>query len=372
MRPSLHATLWLFTLVTLTGCASSEITERRSYVGDEKLARPGRILVYDFVSAPTDSSADSSASTVTGAAASSDVGRPTVAGAAQQDGPPTGKATDAHRKLGIRVAQELVADIRNEGFPAVRAAGEPAPQAGDIVIKGYFVSLDKGAADKRVLLGFGSGAAELKTVVDGYQMTDRGLRPLGSSEVQAASGKLPGLVVPLAVVVATANPIGLIVGGAAKAVGEADGSDTIDGAAKRTAGQISEELLAEFHRQGWTQVAAADPGQTQRSTPGPTPRPAPVTVGGDSSLPPVAGDDPYVVQLASFTSAQSAQQEWTVLRDRFPSLLVDKSQILEPASVAGVGQVYRLQAGPYPSHSAAADACSRLLAEQQDCFVMQR
>jgi len=369
MRLSLRATLWLFTLAALAGCASSEITERRSYVGDEKLARPGRIVVYDFVSAPTDGTADRSASTAAGGPAGSDAGPSAVAGGSQQDGPPIGAETDAHRKLGIRVAQELVADIQHEGFPAVRADGEPAPQVGDIVIKGYFVTLDRGAADKRVLLGFGSGAAELKTVVDGYQMTDRGLRPLGSSEVQAESGKLPGLVVPLAVVVATANPIGLIVGGAAKAVGEADGSDTIDGAAKRTAGQISGELVAEFRRQGWTEVAAAEPGQTP-TTPGPTPGPAAVEAAQPPA--PVAGDDPFVVQLASFTTAESAQQEWTALQGRFPSLLDDKSQILQPASVAGVGQVYRLQMGPFASHSAAADTCSRLLAEQQDCFVMQR
>lgn len=364
MKPSLRATLWLLALITLTGCASSQVTERQSYVGDEKLARPDRILVYDFVSAPSDSPADTGANTAADTPAGSAAGTSPAGRDAQQSGPPIGKVTDAHRKLGIRVAEELVADIRNEGFPAVRAAGEPAPRTGDLVIKGYFVSLDNGTAGKRVLLGFGSGAAELKTVVEGYQMTDRGLRPLGSSQIQAGSGKMPGLVVPLAVVAATANPIGLIVGGAVKVAGEADGSDTIDGAAKRTAGQISEELLAEFHRQGWTEVAAAGPG--------PTPEPAPVAAGAQPPAGPGAGQDPFVVQLASFTTAQSAQQEWTALQGQFPNVLDDKSQILQPASVAGVGQVYRLQAGPFASHSAAADACTRLLEEQQDCFVMKR
>lgn len=364
MRPALRATLWLFTLAALAGCASSQVTERKSYIGDEKLARPGRILVYDFFSAPADGSAETSASTATRASA--------AAPGAHQNSPPIEEVTDAHRKLGIRVAEELVADIRNAGFPAVRAVGEPAPQNGDIVIKGNFVNLDKGAAEKRVLLGFGSGAAKLKTVVDGYQMTDQGLRPLASSEIQAGSGKMPGLVLPLAVVAVTANPIGLIVGGTAKAVGEADGSDTIDGAAKRTAGQISEELVAEFHRQDWAEAAAAGPEPTTGPTTGQAPGSAPADVAAVPTADPDPGDEPFVVQLASFTTAQSAQQEWTALQGRFPTVLDDKSQILQPASVAGVGQVIRLQAGPFPSHSAATDACSQLLAERQDCFVMKR
>ncbi len=47
------------------------------------------------------------------------------------------------------------------------------------------------------------------------------------------------MVLPVAVLAVTANPIGLVVGGAVKLTGEATGSDTIEGAAKRTAEEIS-------------------------------------------------------------------------------------------------------------------------------------
>jgi hypothetical protein len=66
-------------------------------------------------------------------------------------------------------------------------------------------------------------------------MTPQGLQALGSGDVEAGSGKAPGGAVPLVVAVATANPLGLVVSGAAKAYGEASGSETIEGAAKRTA-----------------------------------------------------------------------------------------------------------------------------------------
>jgi hypothetical protein len=57
--------------------------------------------------------------------------------------------------------------------------------------------------------------------------------------------------VPLAVTAATANPVGLIVGGAVKVGGEVTGEDTIKGAAKRTATAISGQLRVKFQEQGW-------------------------------------------------------------------------------------------------------------------------
>ena len=118
------------------------------------------------------------------------------------------------------------------------------------MIRGYFVSVDEGSAAKRVLIGFGSGAAELRTVVEGYQATPQGLRPLGSRELKAGGSKIPGVLVPVAVVAATGNPVGLIVGGAAHLLGET-GSETLEGTAKRTAEEIAEELQEPFEKQGW-------------------------------------------------------------------------------------------------------------------------
>jgi Domain of unknown function (DUF4410) len=61
----------------------------------------------------------------------------------------------------LEIAKDLLADLQGRGLPAVPAAGQPPPQVNDIVLRGYFVSVDEGSAGKRVLVGFGSGAAEL-------------------------------------------------------------------------------------------------------------------------------------------------------------------------------------------------------------------
>jgi Domain of unknown function (DUF4410) len=233
MKPLSRATLCLLALVVVAGCASTEVTERQRYEG-EKLARPDRIIVYDFTADPADVPPESAfAAQMAGARA------------------PAPQQIALGRRLGAQVARELVADLQAMGLPAVAAAGQPAPRPDDIVLRGYFVSVDEGSASKRVLVGFGSGAADLRTAVEAYQMTAGGLRPLGRGQIRSEGGELPGMIVPLAVVAATASPIGLIVGGTAKATGEVTGSETIEGAAERTAKEIAAQLKTAAEEQDW-------------------------------------------------------------------------------------------------------------------------
>jgi Domain of unknown function (DUF4410) len=223
----------LLALLVVAGCASTEVTERQRYEG-AKLGRPDRIIVHDFTGSPADVSPES----------------PFAAQMADTI-PPTAEQREVGRKLGAQIAEQLVTDLQALGLPAVRAAGQPPPRVEDIVLRGYFVSVDEGRAGRRLLIGFGSGAAELRTAVEGYQMTAQGLRPLGRGEVRSEGGKLPGMVLPAAVLAATASPIGLIVGGTAKATGEVTGSETIEGAAERTAKEIAEQLRTAAEEQGW-------------------------------------------------------------------------------------------------------------------------
>ena len=224
----------LFALLLVAGCASTKVTERQVYTG-EKLARPDRIIVYDFAASPADVHAESALPSESAAAAT----------------PQTAQDVDVGRKLGAEVAKQLVTDLQGMGLPAVRAAGQPPPRVGDIVIKGSFVTVEEGGAGKRVLVGFGSGAADLRTVVEGYVMTAQGLRKLGGGEVASESGKTPGMVAPLALAAATANPLGLIVVGGMKLHGEATGSSTVEGRAKATADEIAAQMKAAAERQGW-------------------------------------------------------------------------------------------------------------------------
>jgi len=201
--------------VMLAGCASTQVTQQTP-VSAPGLARPNQIWVYDFVAAPSDIPADSSLA--------GEVGAPST--------PPTPEEIETGRKYGAMIAQELVKDIQNMGMPAIEAGPGSSPQVGDGVIRGYIVSTEGGSTGsmvKRMVIGFGSGTAEMDTVVEGYVMTAQGLRKLGSGTLSSSGNKTPGLVVPAAVAIATANPVGLIVVGGAKIYGAASGRSGLEG-----------------------------------------------------------------------------------------------------------------------------------------------
>jgi uncharacterized protein DUF4410 len=234
MRSLSRAAPWILVLLVSAGCASTEVTDRETYSG-AKLARPDRIIVYDFAVTPNEVPPGSTLS----------------AAPPEATTPQTEQDIEEGRKLAAEVATQLVADLQAMGLPAVRAEGQPPPKVNDIVIKGSFVTVQEGSTGKRLLIGFGSGGAELETVVEGYQMTPQGLRKLGGGHVNSGGNKTPGLIVPLAVTAATANPLGLIVVGGMKAYGEVSGSSGIEGRAKATADEIAAQLKTAAEKQGW-------------------------------------------------------------------------------------------------------------------------
>ena len=237
MKPPIRAVVALVVLAALAGCASTKVTSRQAYDGAQ-LPRPDRILVEDFGATPSEVPPNSDL----GAAA---------AGAEPQ----TPEDVELGRKLGAAVARQLALDLQNMGLPAVQAAGQAPPQPNDIVIKGNFYGVEQGSTGKRVLLGFGSGAAELRTAVEAYQMTPDGLRHLAGGTTDSGGNKTPGMVMPLAVYAATANPLGLIIVGATKVYGETTGKSSIEGAAKRTADEIAAQIKVGAQKQGWIPVA---------------------------------------------------------------------------------------------------------------------
>lgn len=230
----IRRTLWIPVLLAALGCASVAVGDRDEYRG-EKLPRPGRIIVHDFAATPSDlpSWSEERVHFTDGS------------------GDQTAEDLAKGRELGAKVAEALVEKIAEMGLPGVRAADQPAPREGDLVLIGAFTTLDEGSTLKRVVIGFGSGAPEVKTHVAGYRMTNGSLRKLGSGDTDSKAEKTPGAVVPAIVTIATANPIGLAVGGAVKAAGELSGHSTIDGAAERTAKKIADVLEEKFKEQGW-------------------------------------------------------------------------------------------------------------------------
>ena len=220
-------------LILLAGCASSNITARHEYKGG-KIARPQQIFVYDFAATASDVPSDSG-----------------LTGQFAQTSAQTPQQIATGRRVGAKIAQVLVSEIRGMGMPAVEVFDKASPKVGDLVIRGYILSIDEGDAAKRVAIGFGSGASHLKTAVEGFLMTEHGLKKLGSGNDEVGGNKSPGTAVGIASTIATANPAGLIISSAMKAHGEISGSSTVEGRAEQTAKEIAGELKKKFKEQGW-------------------------------------------------------------------------------------------------------------------------
>src|SRR5690348_3392589 len=114
MKPLRSAVACLFALVLVSGCASTDVTNRKTYAGPP-LPRPDHIYIYDFTADPDKVPPESSFS-------------------GQNAGKPTPEQLQVTEQVGAEVAKQLVADLREAGLPAVQAAGQPAPQVNDIVI----------------------------------------------------------------------------------------------------------------------------------------------------------------------------------------------------------------------------------------------
>ncbi len=226
--------LCLFALVVAAGNTSADITNRVILVTGS-IPRPGQIWVYDFAATPADVPAESA-----------------LAGQPDMDTtPPTARQIAEGKKLGAEIATELIADIHKLGMPAGQASTETKPQLNDLVIRGYLISIKEGDARKRFGIGFGEGASELKTAVEGFQMTTNGLRKLGSGNVNADGSKSPGAALGVAGFLATKNPAGLIISGGAHVYGEESGSSKVEGRAKQTAQEIADQLKTRFQEQCW-------------------------------------------------------------------------------------------------------------------------
>jgi hypothetical protein len=234
MKSHSHIIWCLFALVLIVGCASTKVSGRQEYQGG-KIPRPGHIWIYNFAATPAEVPADS-------ALAGQQVEHPA---------PQTPEQIETGRQMGTLIATQLVEEIRGMGLPAARASSGTTPAINDLVLRGYLLSIDEGSATKRVAVGLGSGASELKVAVEGLQMTAQGLRKLGSGNVDAGGGKTPGGAVGVAALVVTGSPVGLIVGGGAKAYGEYSGSAKIEGRAKAIAKEIADQIRPKFQQQGW-------------------------------------------------------------------------------------------------------------------------
>jgi len=119
--------------------------------------------------------------------------------------------------------------------------------------------------------------------------------------------------------------------------------------------------------------AVATAGQAPAVTPAAAPAAptVPVPATGSASQPAIQAGA-FLIQLASLTSVEAAEQTWSRLQRQHAGLLGDMAVNIQKAEIDGKGTYFRVQAGPLPNRATADDMCAQLKAAQQDCIVVKR
>jgi len=225
-------------------CARTKHVDDTEASGAATHTKPDRILVYDFAASATDLPPDSE-----------------LAKLYQSSGEPkSDEEVQLGRHLGELTAVYLTKALNKRDIPAINASTGALPKVGDGIIRGQFVTVEKGSRTTRMLVGFGFGKAELKTLVEAYQVTTDGLVTLGSTKVETAGGQLPGILVPVgagvaagalgAGVAASSTATSAAVSGASNAAQEF-GPESVEAAAERTAEAIAKIVKEEWKKRGW-------------------------------------------------------------------------------------------------------------------------
>ena len=172
--------------------------------------------------------------------------------------------TEEHRQMDIghaaakELSDRLAKHLRELGFNVEEQVGE-VPRNGDVLlVEGQFITVDEGAAGRRVMIGFGVGKSTLDSQVRVYRISGESRQKILEFTTHADSGKFPGTALTMgAGAVATG---GATLAGGAAAGGVAGGKaylGRVNYLADKTADQVNAYLSHYFAQQGWISAEKA-------------------------------------------------------------------------------------------------------------------
>jgi Domain of unknown function (DUF4410) len=229
-------------VTAMAGCA--RVSTQYLQNTTDRLARPALILVQDYQTSPDNIRLDG--------ALSSRLKRAV-------NGTKTADQLKIEQEVSQTLTTTLVDEIRKLGIPAEPARMAPPVVAGPTLsIEGQIVSIDEGNKATRLVIGLGSGASEVRTLTQVYEITSENQhRLIEDFYTTTKSSRKPGFG-PMAEVGAAA---GLAASHAAAAGGVGLATallQTVDADVKHSAKQIAKELGKLFVAQGWIGQAQAD------------------------------------------------------------------------------------------------------------------
>jgi Domain of unknown function (DUF4410) len=226
-------------IVTIMGCASTKVQPLSVYSSSEPLPRPERIVIYDFAVSANEVTLNS--------------GPIARLHNLTSDMSQTEEELKVGQEVATALSEELVQRIRALGLPAERASSHQPLTHGALGIEGQFISIDEGNRFRRMIIGFGLGKEEVRTLVQVYVGMDGGQSIVQQFETTAESSKMPGMAPMMGVGAAARGAVGLAtaagVSGGLHTAGEI--RESVEAEARRTADALVKRLAQFFAAQGW-------------------------------------------------------------------------------------------------------------------------
>jgi hypothetical protein len=221
----------LLTALTFALACASTTVESMQRMPD-RLPRPPVVVVYDFAVSADEAVVDI-------------FGNEFAAG--PESAPP---ASDQAHKVAQALSQAIVAALDQRGIQAVRGTRGDTPPLDALLLKGQFLKIEQGSRLKRMTIGFGAGAPELRVRAQVYQVTAEGLRRVSEGEGAAVGAKTPGMALPVAGgallgTVATAA----VVSGSINLAREVKGA--VDDETSQIARELADRARKYYEQQGW-------------------------------------------------------------------------------------------------------------------------
>jgi hypothetical protein len=236
-------------VVGVCGCAQTVVQPKYEQPTAGPVVRPGQVLVYDF--------------SVTAADVSENQGFFAAVRNSLSDTTENERVLTIGREVQTRMAEELVAGIRDLGLPAQRAArGTPVPPDA-IAVAGLFLNVDEGNRLQRTVVGLGAGQSRVDTEVEVYAPGRNGLTKILEFTTHADSGSTPGALITGGAGAAASG--GMTAGAAAANVavsGVKGYRSQVEQMTSRSADQAVAYLSQYFARQGWIPAEKAKQAKT--------------------------------------------------------------------------------------------------------------
>jgi hypothetical protein len=222
-------------LTAMAGCARTSTQDRQ--VMASALPRPQLIIVHDFIVSPHEVTLDSGIR--------SRLQRLITDSSGDQE------RLKAAQSVSHVLTEALVKEVGALGIPTVPAEAAPATGAAPTVsIHGQFLTIDEGNQTRRLFVGFGAGASEVRLLVQVFETTNQRQNLVEDFYSTVKSSRKPGMG-PFAGAgaamghAASSAAVSSVVGIASER------NQTVQGDAQNVAKEIAKQLKELFAREGW-------------------------------------------------------------------------------------------------------------------------